>query len=220
MLKILTNVNEYMDFVNEINSIPNFSAPMLSSEEQIRCNLLDIPNKPKHQIWGSFEKEEIVGLFVFLVLEDESYIEMLVGLSCVMEAYEEMFSFLRENYKGYQVDFVYNPDNYLLHSLLQNEQAEFEAEQQKMLLKEDVSYKSNHQIKVIDASDRFRIILAIENDEVVGYTDVTYQYDVNEPYDIFVKEESRNKGYGKEIFLLTILLCVVLCRRFQIVSEI
>ena len=224
MLKKLTSVNEYMDFVNEINSIPNFSEPMLSSEEQIRCNLLDIPNKPKHQIWGIFEKEEIVGLFVFLVLEDESYIEMLVGLSRVMEAYEEMFSFLRENYKGYQVDFVYNPNNYLLHNLLQNEQAEFEAEQQKMLLKEAVPYKSDHQIemyspkykeqyisihskggywtadKVIDASDRFRIILAIENDEVVGYTDVTYQYDENEPYDIFVKEGYRNKGYGKAMF--------------------
>ena len=221
MLKRLTSVNEYMDFVNEINSGTNFSEPMLSSSEQIQCNLLDVPNKPMHQIWGIFEKEEIVGLFVFLVLEDESYIEMLVGLSRVLKAYEEMFSFLKENYKGYRVDFVYNPDNYLLHNLLQNEQSEFEAEQQKMLLKKVVSYKSDHQIelyspkykeqyisihanggywtadKVIDASDRFRIILAIENNEVVGYTDITYVYDENEPYDIFVKEEYRNKGYGK-----------------------
>lgn len=221
MLKILTSVNEYMDFVKEINSIPNFSNPMLSSKEQIQCNLSDAPNKPMHQILGIFEKEEIVGLFVFLIIEDESYIEMLVGLSRVLEAYEEMLAFLREKYKGYRVDFVYNPDNHLLHNLLQNEQSEFEAEQQKMLLKEVVSYKSNHQIelyspkykeqyisihsnggywtadKVIDASDRFRIILAIENNEVVGYADVTYQYDVNEPYDIYVKEGYRNKGYGK-----------------------
>lgn len=50
VLKILTSVNEYMDFVNEINSIPNFSEPMLSSKEQIQCNLLDVPDKPKHQI--------------------------------------------------------------------------------------------------------------------------------------------------------------------------
>lgn len=221
MIKILASVNEYMDFINEINSTPNFSDPMLSSEEQMRCNLLDAPNKTAHQIWGIFEDEEIVGLFVFLILEDESYIEMIVGLSCVLKTYEEMLSFLKENYKGYQVDFVYNPGNYLLHGLLRNERAEFEAEQQKMVLKSAVPYKSNHQIelysskykeqyisihsndgywtadKVIDASDRFRIILAIENDEVVGYTDVTYKYDENEPYDLFVKEEYRNKGYGK-----------------------
>ena len=221
ILKRLTSVNEYMDFVNEINSIPNFSEPMLSSKEQIQCNLLDAPNKPMHQVWGIFEKEEMAGLFVFLIIEDESYIEMLVGLSRVLKAYEEMLAFLREKYKGYRVDFVYNPDNHLLHNLLQDEQAEFEAEQQKMLLKEVVSYKSNYQIelyspkyreqyisihsnggywtaeKVIDASDRFRIILAIENNEVVGYIDITYQYEENEPYDIFVQEGYRNKGYGK-----------------------
>ena len=224
ILKRLTCVNEYMDFVFEINSISNFSDPMLSSKKQIQCNLLDAPNRPMHQVWGIFEKEEIVGLFVFLIIEDESYIEMLVGLSRVLKAYEEMLAFLKEKYKGYQVDFVYNPDNYLLHNLLQNEQAEFEAEQQKMLLKEAVSYKSDLQIelyspkykeqyisihsdggywtadKVIDASDRFRIILAIEKNEVVGYTDVTYKYDENEPYDIFVQEGYRNKGYGKAMF--------------------
>ena len=230
MLKILTSVNEYMDFVNEINSIPNFSDPMLSSKEQIQRNLLDALNKPMHQVWGIFEKEEIVGLFVFLILEEESYIEMLVGLSRDLKAYKEMLDFLKEKYKGYRVDFVYNPDNYLLHNLLQNEQSEFEAEQQKMLLKEAVSYKSNPQIelyspkyreqyisihsnggywtaeKVIDASDRFRVILAIENNEVIGYTDVTYQYDVNEPYDIFVKEGYRNKGYGKAMLAMAVEL--------------
>lgn len=95
MLKKLASVNEYMDFVNEINSSPDFSEPMLSSEEQIRCNLLDVTNKPMHQIWGIFEKEEIV------------------GLSRVLNAYEEMLAYLKENYKGYRIDFVYNPDNYL-----------------------------------------------------------------------------------------------------------
>lgn len=221
MLKRLTNVNDYLDFVNEINSDPNFSDPMLRSEEQIWSNLLDAPNKPSHQILGIFEEEEIVGLFVFLVVEEEAYIEMLAGLSRVAKAYEEMLAFLKENYKGYEVDFVYNPGNYLLHDLLRNEKSEFYAEQQKMVLKEAVSYKSDHQIqlyspeyreqyisihsndgywtadKVIDASDRFRIILAVENNEVVGYIDVTYKYDENEPYDLYVKEEYRNRGYGK-----------------------
>lgn len=221
MLKILANVNDYLDFVNGINSDPNYSDPMLSNEEQIRNNLLDAPNRPSHQIWGIFEKEKIVGLFVFLVLKDEAYIEMLVGLSRVVGAYEEMLAFLKEKYKGYQVDFVYNPGNNLLHDLLQNEKSEFYPEQQKMVLKEAVPYKSDHQIqlyspeyreqyisihsndgywtadKVIDASDRFRIILAVENGEVVGYTDVTYNHDENEPYDVFVKEEYCNRGYEK-----------------------
>lgn len=230
MLKKLTSVNAYMDFIHEINSDPNFSEPMLCSREQIQCNLLDAPKKPTHLIWGIFEEEEIVGLFVFLVMEEEAYIEMLVGLSRTLEAYEEMFAFLKEKYKGCQVDFVYNPNNHLLHDLLQDEKTEFYPEQQKMVLMRDVPYQSSHQIelyspkyreqylsihsddgywtadKVIDALDSFRIILAIEKDEVVGYIDVTHKYDENEPYDIFVKEEYRNRGYGKAMLARAIEL--------------
>lgn len=230
MLKKLTSVNAYMDFIHEINSDPDFSEPMLCSREQIQCNLLDAPKKPTHQIWGIFEEEKIVGLFVFLVMEEEAYIEMLVGLSRTLEAYEEMFAFLKEKYKGCQVDFVYNPNNHLLHDLLQDEKTEFYPEQQKMVLMRDVPYQSSHQIelyspkyreqylsihsddgywtadKVIDALDSFRIILAIEKDEVVGYIDVTHKYDENEPYDIFVKEEYRNRGYGKAMLARAIEL--------------
>lgn len=230
MLKKLTSVNEYMDFIHEINSDPDFSEPMLCSREQMQCNLLDAPNKPTHQIWGIFEEEEIVGLFVFLVLEEEAYIEMIVGLSRTLKAYEEVLSFLKEKYKGYQIDCVYNPNNHLLHDLLQDEESEFYPEQQKMVLKRDVTYQSSHQIelyspkyreqylsihsddgywtadKVIDALGSFRIILAIEKDEVVGYIDVTHKYDENEPYDIFVKEEYRNRGYGKAMLARAIEL--------------
>lgn len=230
MRKLLTSANEYMDFINEINSAPDFSDPMLCSKEEIQCNLLDAPNKPAHQLWGIFDKEEIVGLFVFLILEEESYIEMLVGLSRTSKAYDEMLSLLKEKYKGYQVDFVYNPNNHLLHKLLRDEKTEFYAEQQKMVLKKAVSFESEYQIelyspkyreqyisihtndgywtadKVIDALDRFRIILAIEHNEVVGYIDVTHKYDENEPYDIFVKEESRNRGYGKAMLAKAIEL--------------
>lgn len=230
MLKILTDVSEYMDFINEVNSDPDFSDPMLVTREQMQCNLLDASNKPTHQIWGIFNEEEITGLFVFLVLEEESYLEMLVGLSRTLKAYEEMLAFLKGKYKGYQVDFVYNPHNHLLHKLLQNENAKIYTEQQKMVLKREVPYKSNHQIvlyspeyreqysvihrnegywtadKVIDASDKFRIILAIADDEVVGYIDVTYKYDENEPYDIFVKEEYRRRGYGKAMLARAIEL--------------
>ncbi|MCM1190070.1 MAG: GNAT family N-acetyltransferase [bacterium] len=221
MLRILTGVNEYMSFINEVNSDPDFSDPMLQTQEQIQCNLLDASGKPTHQIWGIFDGEEIAGLFVFLVLEEESYLEMLVGLSRSPKAYEEMLSFLKAKYKGFQADFVYNPANSLLHRLLQDEGAEFYPEQQKMVLKEEIPYQSNHQVvlyspeyreqylsmhqadgywtaeKVIAAADTFRIFLALENGAAVGYLDVTYQQDENEPYDLFVKEEYRGKGYGK-----------------------
>lgn len=230
MLKRLTSAKEYIDFINEINRDPNFSDPMLSNEEQIRCNLLDAPDKPSNQIWGVFEEARITGLFVFLILEEESYIEMLVGLSRSQKAYEEMLSFLKETYKGCLADFVYNPGNHLLHELLREEMAQFETEQQKMVLKKEVPYQSSHQTetyspkyreqyiaihskdcywtaeKVIDAPDRFRIILAIEEGEVVGYIDITHKFEENEPYDVFVKENFRRKGYGRAMMAKAIEL--------------
>lgn len=230
MLKILTSVTEYLDFVGEINSDPDFSDPMLDSQEEIQCNLLDAPGKPTNQILGMFEGEMIVGLFVFLVLKEESYLEMLVGLSRSRQAYQEMLSFLKDTYRGYQVDFVYNPGNHLLHTLLLSEKTEFEAEQQKMVLKREVPFQSSRQIelyspkyreqyialhdadgywtaeKVIEASDRFRILLALEEDTVVGYMDITYKYEENEPFDLFVKEEYRGRGYGKAMLARAIEL--------------
>lgn len=230
MLRPLTSVTEYMDFIKEINRDPSFSDPMLSTEEQIRCNMLDAPNRPSNRIWGIFQGEEIIGLFVFLVLEEESYLEMLVGLSRSAKAYEEMLSFLKETYKGCLADFVYNPGNHLLHELLREEKAQFETEQQKMVLKKEVPCQSSHQIetyspkyreqyiaihskdgywtaeKVIDAPDRFRIILAIEEGEVVGYVDITHKFEENEPFDVFVRENLRRRGYGKAMMAKAIEL--------------
>ena len=36
MLKILKNIDEYIDFINRINSTDNYSDPMLSNEVQIK----------------------------------------------------------------------------------------------------------------------------------------------------------------------------------------
>lgn len=43
------------------------------------------------------------------------------------------------------------------------------------------------------------MLLAIEDGQVVGYTDVTCAQDENEFYDVFVKKEFRRKGYGKAV---------------------
>lgn len=232
MVKVLTSVAEYLDFVNEINRDPDFSDPMLSSEEEMQSNLLDAPNRPEDQILGVFDGKTLTGLFVFLVLPDESYLEMLVGLSRNLTAYKEMLAWLKEHHQGWKADFVYNPKNRLLHGLLEQERAEFEPEVQKMVLKRDVPHESSHQIelyseqyregyraihddddgrywtadKVIAAPERFRIILAVEQGEVVGFIDITHKYEENEPYDVFVKESRRRKGYARAMLARAIEL--------------
>lgn len=224
MLKQLTSVTEYMDFIRDLCSDPDCSDPMLQSEEQLRRNLLDAPGRTSRRVWGAFEGEELIGLFSFLVLEEESYLEMLAGLTRVKTAWEELLACLKADYPGYEADFVFNPRNNLLHTLLLEEKAEFDPEQQKMVLKRAVPRQSSGQAalysapyrgqyiaihrddgrywtaeKVLAAPDRFRVLLAIEDGHVVGYADVTCAQDENEFYDVFVKENFRRKGYGKEM---------------------
>ena len=60
--------------------------------------------------------------------------------------------------------------------------------------------------KVIEAKDRFRVFLAIHEKKVVGYIDVTYCYEKNEPYDIWVDKEFQDKGYEQALLQAAIKL--------------
>lgn len=223
-IKSITSFDECEVFVRGFCYDNVFSDPMLLNDEQVICNLKKaIKETENHLVTGIFEGQKMVGLFSFLVLEDERYLEMLVGLSSDGEAYNEMLKYLEEHFTSYTADFVFTPKNYLLRDLLKHRGAEFETEQQKMVLVNSVpnidmsgvellteeytsSYLKIHNTdiywtgdKVIEAKDKFHTFVAIESGNVVGYLDVTYSFDENEPYDLFVMEEHRRKGYGRKL---------------------
>lgn len=223
MLKILSSTSEYIDFAASINSDPDFSVPVYSSASELHQRLLDAPKQPNKLVLGCFKGGAMLGLFVFLVEEQERYLEMLMPLSRSARAYDELPAFLRERYPGWQCDFVYNPGNYLLHGLLERSGAEFDTEQAKMVLAQEPPIVSDSRIelycpkylegystlhltdlywtadKVLAAPERFRVILAVENGEVAGYIDVTTDYDENEIFDFFVKDSFRRKGLGRAL---------------------
>lgn len=224
MIQKIKSYAQCRDFVACFHDDPNFSDPMLLNEEQLQNDLIKSIEKPeKHCVLGVYQDEQMIGLFVFLVLRDEQYIEMLVGLSRMKEAYLEIFRYLEQYYPGFHADFVFNPENYLLKELLELKQAEFEPEQQKMVLgtpnlgidttgvelyskKYAQQYFAIHNKdvywtgeKVVQAQDRFRTILAIHDGKVVGYMDVTHCFNENEPFDLFVLEDYRRKGYGRKL---------------------
>ena len=231
MIKKLKKIDEYIDFINKINSTNNYSDPMLSNEVQIKNNLLESVNKKNNITLGIFDNDNnIIGFFIFLVIDEEKYAEMIVGLSDNELAYYELFNYLFDNYKGYNIDFVYNPNNNFLNKLLNEYNANFEVEQQKMQLTKFNNIKRKNEVvlyadkykeeyvnihlkdtywtgdKIITAFDRFRVILAIKDDKVVGYVDITHKYDENEPYDVFVKEEYRNMGIATDMLSYAIEL--------------
>lgn len=224
MIRIIKSFEECRGFVSGFQGASDFSDPMLSNEEQLQSNLIRAIEKPKkHCVLEIYRKGLMMGLFVFLVIREERYLEMLVGLSRDREAYLETFRYLEQNYPGYNADFVFNPVNFLLKELLESKGARFETEQQKMVSEAPApevdttgvelysqkyaeSYFAIHNRdtywtgeKVAAAPDRFRIFLAIQDGQVIGYLDVTHCFEENEPYDLFVLKEYRRMGYGRKL---------------------
>ena len=224
MIQTIKTYDECREFASGFQGDPNFSDPTLCNEEQMRWNLVKSIEAPDgHCVFGVYRGEQMIGLFAFLVSRDEGYLEMLVGLSREREAYAEMFAYLEQNYPGYNADFVFNPGNYLLKELLTQRRAEFEPEQQKMVLGNPVpdvdttgvemlseqyaeQYCAMHTRdvywigeRVMQAQDRFRTLLAVHDGKVVGYVDVTYTFQENEPFDLFILEAYRRRGYGRRL---------------------
>ena len=223
MIRIIKSYDECRDFASDFQKDPNFSDPMLCDEEQVQCNLIKAIDRTDRCVLGVYQDTTMIGLLTFLILRDEQYIEMLVGLSREIEAYLEMFRYLEQCYPGFSADFVFNPGNYLLKELLDLRNAEYEPEQQKMVLGTPVlgidttgvellselyaeQYCAIHNKdmywtgeKVVQAKDRFRTFLAIHDGKVVGYMDVTFTFKENEPFDLFVLEEYRRMGYGRKL---------------------
>lgn len=222
--KSVRSFDECASFVNGFCTDNIFSDPMLSNAEQLKCNLINaIEKKESHVVISICMNQQMIGLFSFLVLKDEQYLEMLVGLSRCEDAYGAMFAYLKEHFIGYSADFVFNPNNYLLYNCLKQNKADFYEEEQRMVYNNSAlnidttgvelltepyipSYVEMHRTdvywtgdKILEAKDRFRIFIAIENGDVVGYLDVTYCHEENEFYDLWVKEEHRRKGYGRKL---------------------
>lgn len=223
-VKAIRAWDECTAFVCGFCGDPNFSDPMLSNDEQRENNLIRAIGCPNdHAVIGVFEDRAMIGLFSFLILPDERYIEMLVGLSRIGKAYDAMFGFLETHYPSYHADFVFHPHNVLLRSALEARAADLDTEQQKMVLTSPIltpedsgvelltplyltAYLGMHGTdmywtgdRVAEATDRFRTLIAIENRNVVGYLDVTHCFEGNEIYDLFVKENCRRKGHGRKL---------------------
>lgn len=223
MIHIIKSYDECRDFIPGFREDHNFSDPMLTNEEQVQCNLIQAIGRPDRCVLRVDRDGRMIGLFAFLILREEQYLEMLVGLSREREAYREVFRYLERHYPGYQGDFICNPANDLLKELLESKHAEFEPEQQKMVLGTPVlgldttgvepyteqyagQFFAMHSKdrywtgeKVAAAPYRFRIFLAIQEGKVVGYLDVTHCFAENEPYDLLVLEEYRGMGYGRKL---------------------
>lgn len=220
MIEEITSLDEYEVFIKDICSDVYYVDPHYLYDSN---NLYSAFEKKDQHVYATIYNGNIDGIFVLLILPTEKYIEMIIGLSKSEHAYNELFKYLEKNYKGYRCDFVINPKNILLKNILTSKNAIFENEQQRMIARSttnkgytldvqlyskrwkqeyiDIHVKETYWTaeKVLSALDRFRVFLAIHQEQLVGYLDVTYAYKQNEPYSLIVLSEYQNLGYEQAL---------------------
>ena len=227
MIQEIHSFDEYEDFIGELARHPLYSDPHFTySKENLYRSLR---SKDKY-VFAVLENGIIEGLFVWLVLPDDRYIEMIIGFTKKEEAFTEMLSYMERNYYGYSMDFVFNPLNAAISRPLTMKGAIFDSEQQKMILTGPTPNVSTSQIellsekwakqycnlhstdtywtaeRILAAQDKFRVLLAIKDGQIQGYLDVQSCFDINEIYALFMKPEAAQQGYELSLLVKAIEL--------------
>jgi len=222
---MIINISDEKIVIPFINTLINdkcFSSPMLHTEEELKQNLIRRIKHPDDLVLAIYDNNNIIGVFSVLIEKKENYMEVLLIFSKERKAYDEFFEYLKNNYNGWKCDVVTNPKNYIIFNKLKELNGNFDIEQNYMRLENFKEYIHNLTIvkyeekykdeyisihtkdrywtaeKVLNALDRFNVFLAIDK-KVVGYIDVTSKFETNEPLDLFVLKDYRNKGYGKAL---------------------
>ena len=146
MIKEIYSFDLYEDFIKSFSGTTVFADPHFEFDNG---NLYDSLKKDNEKAYIVAEGEKVNGLFVWMILPDEKYIEMLIGLSKEESSIREMLAFIENEYKGYQLDFVINPQHNLFYNLLQSKNAKLEEEQQWMALEKEVDNQHQHEIVLL-----------------------------------------------------------------------
>ena len=146
MIQEIHSFDEFEGFIGELAEDPIYSDPHFTySRDNLYRSLKD---KDEHAYVVS-ENGITEGLFVWLVLPEDRYIEMIIGFTREEEAFTEMLSYMEQNYCGYHMDFVFNPLNVAISRPLKMKGATFDPEQQKMILTGPTSNVSTSQIELL-----------------------------------------------------------------------
>ena len=193
--------------------------PMLVTGEQLRANLTSCISSPDDIVLGVYDRE-LCGVFSFAVAPEEKYVEMLAALSDDASACRTVLRFMKERFSGYTFDAVFHPGHRAVKDALRDLGAQFYPVQLRLRLVEYAPFPHAHTVvafeekyhsqydeihekdcywtaeRVLGAPEIFRVLVAVEDGEVVGYADFTYKHEENEIYDLFVKEPHRGRGVG------------------------
>lgn len=167
---------------------------------------------------------KLQGVFNLFIIPEEQYIETDWGFVNTSSTYDDLISHLHNTYPGYHLDAVVTKSNQTMFEAYRKNGLMYQEEQILMDLKEytpkpveaniiryspeyEASYRAIHDDeglywtaeRMLKALDEHDVYIATENEEAVGYIEMTTLDDENEPIQILVKTECRGKGYGRAL---------------------
>ncbi|MBE6998873.1 MAG: GNAT family N-acetyltransferase [Ruminococcaceae bacterium] len=215
---------EIFRFLYHMNNLPEHHCHLCPREEialQKELNRI-LSRKDASLLVLRDETGKIQGVFRVLAEPEERYLEIIWGFVEEPLVYEEMFAYFRREYTGCHLDVVVTKTNQEMMEAYQKQGIIYDEEQIMMLLQDytpksveaaiipydpiyEKSYRVIHQDegvywtaqRMLNALDRYHVLLVLEKGEAVGYAEITKGYDENEPIQIYVKPECRGKGYGR-----------------------
>ncbi len=216
----LSSFDRYEDFIQKITRSDLYKDPHDVN------NIYDSLSKPNRKAYLiESDNHIILGIFVWLIIEQEKYVELLFGLSKQQEAFSFMLDYLEKRYYKYQFDFVINPNNEALKNVLVKRKASFDKPQHKMVCEKFVDYIIKNKAvlltkgyekqycllhddnvywtseRILKAKDKFRIFVLIIEERLVGYLEVTYCFEENEVYSLWVDNAYSNQGNEQALLL-------------------
>lgn len=217
MIQTITEYAAAAEFVCELVHDECFSTPF--------CDLASVERtfeKENCVVLGAYQEDRLVGVFSFLVIAEEKYLESMFLYTRQEDACRELMEYLRANYPAFDVWFVLNPKNQIFRGLLEQKKAYFYTEQRYMeyagerpadiasvIPYEDAyrdAYIALHNSsgywtgeKMLEALDRFAIFLYVKDSKLAGYVDVSTGDGTNEIFDVLVEPCYRNQGIGKAL---------------------
>ncbi len=221
MIKEIDSFDAYEGFIRDVSCNSVFADPHFAFDER---NLYDALNRDQdhRKAYIVTLDGSVAGLFVWLILPEERYAEMLVGLTKDEAAIRAMLAYIEEKCRGFQLGFVTNPENTRFSSVLRSKNAVFDTPQQWMIWKNEMKPQQHKAVpvsseyepqylavhrkdtywtaeKVLAAKDTFRVFLAVHEGKVIGYIDVTFCHEKNEPYDLWVDDRFLHQGYEQAL---------------------
>jgi len=221
-----------MPFVRQLLE-SGFRAPMLETQEQLTLNFLNGFDHPRNFVLGCEEDGVLTGVFSLAAAPEDKYLEIMLALSENESACTKVLAFLRRHAPGYVLDCVIHPSCMAMRKAFTEAAGLWYPAQRKLRLGQHRLYPHAHRIvpcdeahrqayvamhetdcywtaeRVLAAPERFHALVALSEERVIGYLDVTKGFAENEVYDWRVQEEYRNRGIG------TALLDAAVCLNGQ-----